>query len=31
MPQNFINGTEVTRIDFEAVYKAVLGWRKALN
>jgi len=30
-PQYFINGTEVTRIDFGAGYKAVLGWRKALN
>jgi len=31
VPQYFINGTKVTRIDFEAGYKAVLGWRKALN
>ena len=31
VPQYFINGTEVTRIDFGAGYKAVLGWRKALN
>ena len=31
VPQNFIDGTEVTRIDFGAGYKAVLGWRKALN
>jgi hypothetical protein len=31
VPQNFINGTEVTRIDFGTSYKAVLGWRKALN
>ena len=30
-PQYFINGTDVTRIDFGAGYKAVLGWRKALN
>jgi len=31
MPQDFINGTEFTSIDFWAGYKAVLGWRKALN
>jgi len=29
--QNFINGTKVTSIDFGAGYKAVLGWRKAIN
>jgi hypothetical protein len=29
--QYFINGTEVTRIDFGAGYKVVLGWRKAIN
>jgi hypothetical protein len=27
VPQYFINGTKVTRIDFWAVYNAVLGWR----
>ena len=27
VPQYFINGTEVIRIDFGAGYKAVLGWR----
>jgi hypothetical protein len=31
VPQYFINGTEFNRIDFGADYKAVLGWRKALN
>jgi hypothetical protein len=31
VPQDFINGTDVTRIDFGAGYKVVLGWRKALN
>jgi len=31
VPQYFINRTEITRIDFGAGYKAVLGWRKALN
>ena len=31
VPQYFINGTEFTSIDFEAGYKAVLGWRKAIN
>jgi len=31
VPQYFINGTEITLIDFGAGYKAVLGWRKALN
>ena len=31
VPQYFINVTEVTSIDFWAGYKAVLGWRKALN
>jgi hypothetical protein len=31
VPQYFINGTELTRIDFGVGYKAVLGWRKALN
>jgi len=31
VPQYFINGTEVTRIDFWAGYKSVLGWRKAIN
>jgi len=29
--QYFINGTEFSSIDFGAGYKAVLGWRKALN
>jgi hypothetical protein len=27
VPQYFINGTDVTRRDFGAGYKAVLGWR----
>ena len=27
VPQYLINGTEGTRIDFGAGYKAVLGWR----
>ena len=31
VPQYFINGTDVTLIDFGAGYKAVMGWRKALN
>jgi hypothetical protein len=31
VPQDFINGKEVTSIDYWAGYKAVLGWRKALN
>jgi hypothetical protein len=31
VPQYFINGTEVNRIDFGAGDKAVLGWRKAIN
>jgi len=31
VPEYFINGTEVTRIEFGAGYKAVLGWRKAIN
>jgi hypothetical protein len=31
VPLNFINETEFTSIDFGAGYKAVLGWRKALN
>ena len=31
VPQFFINGTDVTRIDFGAGYKAVQGWRKAIN
>jgi len=31
VPQDFINGTEFSSIDFGAAYKAVLGWRKALN
>jgi hypothetical protein len=31
VPQDLINGTEVTRIDFWAGYKVVMGWRKALN
>ena len=31
VPQYFINGTDVTRIDFGKGYKVVLGWRKALN
>jgi len=31
VPQNLINRTEVSLIDFGAGYKAVLGWRKALN
>ena len=29
--QYFINGTEFKGIEFGAVYKSVLGWRKALN
>jgi hypothetical protein len=29
--QYFINGTVVTLIDFWTGYKAVLGWRKAIN
>jgi hypothetical protein len=28
---NFINGTEFSSIDVRVGYKAVLGWRKALN
>ena len=31
VPEYFISDTEVTLIDFGAGYKAVLGWRKALN
>ena len=31
VPQYFINGTDVTRIDFGVGYKAILGWLKALN
>jgi hypothetical protein len=31
VPQYFINGTDVTRINFWPGYKAVMGWRKALN
>ena len=31
MPQYFLNGTEIKSIDVGAGYKAVLGWRKALN
>jgi hypothetical protein len=31
VPKYFINGTEFTNIDFDAGYKAVMGWRKALN
>jgi hypothetical protein len=31
VPQYFISGTVVTRIDFGACYKFVLGWWKALN
>jgi len=31
VPQYLINGPKVTRIDFGAGYKAVLGWWKALN
>jgi hypothetical protein len=31
MPQDLINGTEFSSIDFEAGNKVVLGWRKALN
>jgi len=31
VPQYFINGTKVTSIDVGTSYKAVLGWRKALN
>jgi hypothetical protein len=31
VPQYIINGTEVTRIDFGAGYKAVLALAKALN
>jgi hypothetical protein len=31
VPQYLINGTEFMSIDFGAGYKAVLGWRKAIN
>ena len=31
VPQYFINVAEFSSIDFGAGYKAVLGWRKALN
>jgi hypothetical protein len=31
VPEYFINGKEVTLIDFGAGYETVLGWRKALN
>jgi hypothetical protein len=31
VPQYFINGKELTSINFGAGYKAVLGWRKAIN
>jgi hypothetical protein len=31
VPRYYINGTYVTRIDFGAGYKAILGWWKALN
>jgi hypothetical protein len=31
VPQHFINGTKFKSIDFGAGYKAVLGWRKAIN
>jgi hypothetical protein len=31
LPEYFINGTEVNLIDVGAGYKAVLGWRKAIN
>jgi hypothetical protein len=31
VPQYSINGTEFSSIDFGPGYKAVLGWRKALN
>jgi hypothetical protein len=31
VPQNFINGTEFTSIDFGTGYKFVMGWLKALN
>jgi hypothetical protein len=31
IPQYLINGTEFKGIDFSAGYKAVMGWRKALN
>jgi hypothetical protein len=30
-PEYFINGTEFKGIDVGADYKAVMGWRKALN
>jgi hypothetical protein len=31
VPEDFIKFTEFKGIDFGAGYKAVLGWRKALN
>jgi hypothetical protein len=31
VPQNLINGTEFSGMDFGFGYKAVLGWRKAIN
>jgi hypothetical protein len=31
VPQNFINRTKVTNIDFGDGYKTVMGWLKALN
>ena len=31
MPQDFINVTEFSSIDFGASYKFVLGWWKAIN
>jgi len=31
VPQDFINGTDFKGIDVKYDYKAVLGWRKALN
>jgi hypothetical protein len=31
VPQYFLDGTDVTRIDFGPRHKAVMGWRKALN
>jgi len=31
VPKYFINGTEFMSIDFGTGYKAVLGWRKAIN
>jgi hypothetical protein len=31
VPQDLINVTEFTSIDFGAGYKAVMGWLKAIN